>query len=162
MNLAPSLRSCGARLGALLLLLAMLLPAAPTSAADAGPSKESAVALLRGLLAVLQAQDYAKATTFFQMPPGLTPEVLQKEAAKFIERNEISATGIDTLVAKGKWGKLTETVEPARAQRFAEKFGVPVAECYGLTLGNAEAGFFWDGKQFKLIRCDDIGKLAPN
>lgn len=162
MTRVPVSRRGSVRLGVLGLAVWLLTIAGPLRAQQpAAPSKESAVTVLRGLLAALQAPDYAKAVTFFQIPPGLTAEVLQKEAARFIERREISGPGIDILAEKGKWGKLAETVEPARAQRFAEKFGVALDGCYGLTLGDAEAGFFWDGKQLKLIRCDDIGKLAP-
>ncbi len=160
MNLSGSLRFCGVRCGALVLvvLLALLLPA---GASAAEPTKAEAVGILRNLFSALLAQDYQKAVTFFQTPTGATPADLQKAVARLIELKEISAPGIDVLEAKGKWGKLNETVEPARAERFAAKFGVPAADCYGLTLGNAEAGFFWDGKQLKVIRCDDIGNLTP-
>jgi len=143
------------RIGARLLLAAWFC-SGTLHAAE--PTKAAAVEVLRGLLGALVAQDYGKAVTFFQMPPGATPEDLKKAASRLLELKEISAPGIEILDAKGKWGKLIDTVEPARAERFAGKFGVPVAECYGLTLGHAEAGFYWDGKQLKVIRCDDIGK----
>ena len=158
MSFPKFFRIRSARLGALILSLSGLLIAGRALAAE--PTKADAVTVLRGLFSALEAKDYAKAAAFLQNPPGLSPEVLQKEVAKFIERNEISAAGITVLDAKGKWGKLSEAVEPARAQRFADKFGVALEACYGLALGNAEAGFFWDGKQLRIIRCDDIGKLG--
>lgn len=152
------LRIRSARFAALILSVIGLFSAGRTLAAE--PTKADAVTLLRRLFAVLEAKDYVEAAAFLQSPKGISPEILQNEVAKFIERNEISADGIDILDAKGKWGKLSEVVEPARAQRFAGKFGVALEACYGLVLGNAEAGFFWDGKQFRIIRCDDIGKLG--
>jgi len=160
MTRVPVSRRGSVRPGVLGLVVFLLTVAGPLRAQQpAAPSKAEAVGILRGLFSVLEAKDYGKAIAYFQVPPGATPADLEKAAARFIELKEISAGGIAILEAKGKWGKLIETVEPARAERFAGKFGVPVAECYGLTLGNAEAGFFWDGRQLKLIRCDDIGKL---
>lgn len=49
-----------------------------------------------------------------------------------------------------------------RAKGWAERCKVELKDCYYLSLKNAEAGFYWDGKQFKIIRCDDIGKLAQD
>ncbi len=155
-------RAWGLRFGVLQVMLAVLLGMGGLRAVEPEPKKEAAVAVLQGLLAALEARDYPKALGFFQMPPKATPEELRKAASRLIELREISKAGIEVLENQGRWGKLAETLEPARAQRFAERFGVPVVQCYGLTLGNAEAGFYWDGQTLKVIRCDDIGKLESN
>ena len=78
---------------------------------------------------------------------------------KLIELNEISAKGIEILAAKGKWGKLAEVFEPERAAAWAEKFAVPVDQCYGFSLDKASVGFHWDGTELKLIRLNNVGKL---
>jgi hypothetical protein len=126
--------------------------------ADSKPSREAAVGLPRDLLQALEAKDYDKALTFLQVPPGLKPEDVKKELPKFLELKEISKKGIDILAKEGKWGKLDE-IFGDRAKKWAERGKVPLESCYGLGFKNAEAGFYWDGKQFKIIRCDDIGKL---
>jgi hypothetical protein len=127
---------------------------------NSGPTKEQAVLILRDLLAALEANDYDKAMTFLQVPPTARPDELRKQVARLLELKEISKRGIDILAMEGRWGKLDQAFDGQRAKRFAERAGVPLDSSYGLTLRNAEAGFYWDGKRFKIIRCDDIGKLG--
>jgi hypothetical protein len=124
------------------------------------PVKDNAVQVLRDALAALEAKDYDKAATFFKIPANATPEEIKQQLGRLLELQELSANGIDILAKDGKWGKLEEAFGVDRAQSMAERSGVPLESCYGLTLRNAEAGFYWDGKQFKIIRCDDIGKLS--
>jgi len=130
------------------------------SSASSEPSKENAVRVLRDALTALQAQDYDKAATFFKIPGNAQPEEIKKQLGRLLELQEISPAGIEILARDGKWGKLDEAFSPERAKNIAERAGVPLDSCYGLSLRNAEAGFYWDGKQFKIIRCDDIGKLS--
>ncbi len=135
------------------------------AAQAAEPTKEQAIAHLKGLLTALEAKDYDKAVTFFATPPGATPEQLKAEMPKLIEKREISAEGIEVLAAEGKWSKLADVAkpEPERAASWAKRFGVNPTECWAL-IGNAggEAAFHFDGTSLKLIRCDDIGKLKKN
>jgi hypothetical protein len=130
------------------------------STPSGAPTKEAAVKTLQDAAAALEAKDYDKAVVHFHVPPGATPEQFKTAAPGMVENREISKQGVEILAAQGKWGKLEEVLPKDRAQRYAERSGVPLAECYGLTHGDAETGFYWDGRQFKLIRCDDVGKLA--
>ena len=127
-------------------------------AAAAGPTKEAAVQTLRSLQAALDAKDYDKAINFIQIPPDAKAEDIKAALARIPELQELSSQGIDILAEKGKWGKLTE-VYGERGSRFAERMKVSAEDSYGLSYQSAEAGFYWDGKQFKLVRIDDIGKL---
>ena len=135
-------------------------PAEGATTTTAGPVKESAVRVLQDALAALEARDYAKAATFFRVPPSSDLEDVKKQLARLLELRELSQNGIDILARDGKWGKLDQAFSADRAKYMAERAGVPLDACYGLSLRNAEAGFYWDGKQFKIIRCDDIGKLG--
>jgi hypothetical protein len=128
----------------------------------AEPTKEQAVAHLKGLLTALEAKDYDKALTFFVPPPTATPEQIRTGLAKLIEQSEISAEGIEVLAAEGKWGKLADVVKPESAASWTKRFGVNPAECWGLITDPGEAAFHFDGTSLKLIRCDDIGKLKKN
>jgi hypothetical protein len=139
------------------LALAGVLLTAGVALAD--PTKENAVKALNDFLAALEGKDYKKAGTFLQGTDKAPAAKLEKELSALLERKEISKKGIEILAAKGKWGKLTEVFDADKAKRMAERFKVDAAACYGLALGNAEAGFHWDGKRFTLIRVDDIGKL---
>jgi hypothetical protein len=127
---------------------------------SAEPTKDNAVQTLRDALAALDAKDYDKATTFFKVPANATSEDIKRQLGRLVELQELSVKGIDILARDGKWGKLEEVFGADRAKNMVERAGVPVDSCYGMNLRNAEAGFYWDGKQFKIIRCDDIGKLS--
>jgi hypothetical protein len=142
------------------IMLSLWLGAPAARAAE--PTKEQAIAHLKGLLTALEAKDYDKAGTFFVIPPGATPEQLKAELPKVIEQRELSAEGIEVLAAEGKWTKLADVAKPEteRAASWAKRFGVNPTECWAL-MGDkgGEAAFHFDGTSLKLIRCDDIGKL---
>ena len=112
---------------AILLSLWWGAPAAQASE----PTKEQAVAHLKGLLTALEAKDYDKAVTFFATPPGATPEQLKAEMPKLIEKREISAEGIEVLAAEGKWSKLADVAKPEteRAASWAKRFEIGRASC---------------------------------
>lgn len=124
------------------------------------PVKDNAVQVLRDALSALETKDYDKASKFFKIPANASSEEIKKQLGRLLELQEISEKGIDILAKDGKWGKLEEVFGADRAKNIAERAGVPLDSCYALTLRNAEAGFYWDGKDFKIIRCDDIGKLS--
>ena len=130
-----------------------------TGGPNTGPTKEAAVQLLRSFLAAVEAKDYSKAAAMIQTSSQVPPAEIEKALGRILELNEISARGIDILAERGKWGKLAEVYGADRASRLIARAGVPVDDCYGLNLENAEAGFYWNGKEFKLVRVDDIGKL---
>jgi hypothetical protein len=125
----------------------------PTASGSTSPTKDAAVQLLRALNSAIEAKDYSKAMGYVQGPAR------NEDFDRLVANQEISARGIDILAEKGKWGKLTEVFDSTRASGWADRVKVPVDSCYGLNYQNAEAGFYLDGKQFKIIRCDDIGKL---
>ena len=133
-------------------------PTEPSQPAAGAPSKEAAIQHLKDLNAALEAKDYKKAVTFMAPFPGLPPEKMEEQIGKLHEIKEISAKGIDILAAKGKWGKLSE-VFPEKAERWAQKAGVAADQTWGFSYENAEVGMHWDGKSFKIIRLDDVGKL---
>ncbi|MGB7951196.1 MAG: hypothetical protein WCH75_26240, partial [Candidatus Binatia bacterium] len=110
---------------------------------DSGPTREQAVRVLRELLVALETKNYDKAITFMQVPTGADQEKLKQQLARLIELQEISSRGIDILSRNGRWGKLDQVFERSRAKRFAERAGVALNASYGLTLKNAEAGFYW-------------------
>ncbi|MBA3500305.1 MAG: hypothetical protein M4D80_26300 [Myxococcota bacterium] len=139
-------------------------PVADKRAPVAGaPTKQAAIQHLRDVLAALEAKDWNKAVTYFAFPANERPRGAEAAFGKLIELKEISAKGIDVLAAKGKWGKLVEVFEPEKAAHFADKFKVPLADCYGFSVesatANASVGFYWDGKELKLIRLNNVGKL---
>jgi hypothetical protein len=144
------------------IVLSLWLGAPAVQAAE--PTKEQAIAHLKGLLTALEAKDYDKAATFFVVPPGATPEQLKEAMTALIEKREISAEGIEVLAAEGKWSKLADVAKPEteRAASWAKRSGVNPTECWALMGAPGEAAFHFDGTSLKLIRCDDIGKLKKN
>jgi len=114
--------------------------------------------VLREIHASLDAKNYSAAATSLVTFPGMTDEQMQKAAAGFIQKREISAGGIDILEAKGRYGPLLE-VFPDRGANLAKRAGVDAAACYAMSLENAEVAAHWDGQAFRLIRLDDVGKL---
>jgi hypothetical protein len=139
-------------------------PTEPDKPAATGtPTKEAGIARLKETLAALEAKDYTKAAGFFVLPAGVPADKIAGELGRLLELKEISAPGIEILATKGKWGKLAEVFEPERAQRWAEKSGVAVDQCWGFSAegsgANASVGFHYDGKELKLIRLNNVGKL---
>jgi hypothetical protein len=128
-------------------------------ATSASATKEGAVMALQEAAAALDAKDYDKALEYFHIPPGATPEKFKEAAPGMVEKQEISKDGVEVLASKGNWGPLAEVFTPERAKSMAERAGVPEDQCYGLTHENAEAGFHWNGQDFKIIRCNNVGKL---
>lgn len=132
-------------------------------AATGTPTKEAGIARLEEVLAALEAKDYTKAAGFFVLPAGVPADKLAPELARLLELQEISAAGIAVLAKTGTWGKLAEVIEPERAARLAEKSGVAVDQCWGFSAesngAKASVGFHYDGKELKLIRLNNVGKL---
>jgi len=149
-------------LGLRLVLFALLLAAAcggeEFTIPREEPTKGDLVAVLREIHASLDAKNYSAAATLLVTFPGMTDEKMQKAAAGFIPKKEISAGGIDILEAKGRYGPLLE-VFPNHGTRLAKNAGVDAAECYAMSLEDAQVAAHWDGRAFRLIRLDDVGKL---
>lgn len=125
---------------------------------DAEPVKEDILAVLRELNAALDKSDYALAVTFMQPFPDMTSDEMSEALARFQELREISAEGIGVLAEKGAFGPLLE-IFPDRGKGFAERAGVDPDSCHALALQGAEVAGHWDGRVFRLIRLDDVGKL---
>ncbi len=126
---------------------------------NADPSKELLIQKLEELNGYLVAGDYEKAKTLFILPADLGDEVIIGIMKKLIEQQEISADGIKILSKKGTYGKLV-TVFPEKGKMRAEKNNLNPHECYGLKYQSAEVMAYWNGKEFKLFRIDDIGKVT--
>ena len=122
------------------------------------PTKETIVSILYDLNTALSAKDYKKAAEFLQPIPNLTPKKLMSSLDSFQKNNEISEAGIAILAEKGKFGPLLE-IFPKSGVRFAKQAGVDAGKCYALGHNGAEVAAHWDGKDFLLIRLDDIVKL---
>jgi len=130
------------------------------STPSGGPTKEAAVKTLQDAAAALEGKDYDKALLYIHVPPNRTPEQFKTAGPGLIEKQEISTKGVEILAVQGKWGKLDEVFPKERAQSMAERAGLPLEQCYGLTHGDAQAGFHWNGQQFKIMHLDDVGKLT--
>jgi len=128
----------------------------------AAQSREQAVSTLRQFLGALRSRDYERAAGFVHAPPGSPVEA--EELAKLVANREISKEGIDILSLHGRWERLDSVLFfrpfPPRAKEIAARAGVPIARGYWLALDGAEAGFYWTGDRFEIIRCDDIGMLG--
>ncbi|MBI5502275.1 MAG: hypothetical protein HY907_18675 [Deltaproteobacteria bacterium] len=128
----------------------------------AGPSREEAQKILRGVLDALERQDYDGALAQFHVPSTLQAAEAKTALAGFIARGEISGPGLEVLFEHGKWGRLTDVVGREKAARFAERVQRPVDALWGY-FGPDEKGLaiFLLGKTLELVRIDDIGTLGP-
>jgi len=52
------------------------------------------------------------------------------------------------------------TVFPERGAHWAERVKVDPTQCYALSAGSAEVAAHWDGARFRLLRVDDLNKIA--
>jgi hypothetical protein len=129
---------------------------APAPAAKAAPTKADVIAVLRTVLPLLEQEKYDDAAAHFRMPKGAQAKAL----SSLIRLNEISAAGIDHIEKHGKFGKADEVFKPERAAYFAKKMGADASKCYGLHLDSAEVVAEWDGNSLKLVRLNNVGKLA--
>ena len=129
----------------------------PSTASSA--TKEGADLVLQEFADALAAKDYDKALTYFYVPPGATAEAFKAKAPEMVAKQAVSKEGVEILGSQGKWGKLAEVIPEEQANALAERAKVPVDQCYGLSHGEAEAGFHWSGQGFKVIHCINVGKL---
>ena len=131
-------------------------------AAESKPTKQQLVDDLKSLFPLLKQKEYSKAADFFVLPPNFKPEMLDG----FIERGEISVEGIQELERAAEFGLAKERFGDERADHFASRASVDVNSVYGFNHESgdvaAEVLAVWDGKNFKLIRLDDVGKLLPS
>ncbi len=130
----------------------------PEGAGAAEPTKAALVAVLRDVLQALEAGDADAAVPHFILPEGMSAEKARAGVGGFLEKREISGAGIDRLEKDGRYGTLKE-VFAERGESWAERAGADLGKCYALSLDGAEVAALWDGKAFKLIRLDDVGKL---
>jgi hypothetical protein len=143
---------------ALAVTILLILAATAQSDAPPAPGKEQAVQHLRAFFAALDARDFDTAATFLKTPPNTTAAELKRMMTRMLEQREITREGLEVFIPRATWGKLAD-VQPDKAEAWAKKFEVPVDECWGLIYEKAQAAFYFDGKQLKIIRCNDIGKL---
>lgn len=120
------------------------------------PSKEAIVTLLREFHQALEESDYERAKDLVQPFPHISDAEMIKRLPRLAR--EVTATGIEILAARGKFGKLLD-VFPRRGENFANKAGVDAEECFALSFRPAEVAVYWGGDRPRLIRVDDIGKL---
>ncbi len=124
------------------------------------PSKKLMLDSLSVLLHHIENEHYEQAKARVYVPEDFP-------AAKFkdtIERRELSANGIGVMRKIGKYGTAKEVFGATRAQFLCERVQVPVDDCFGVIAvadAQGETLAHWKGDQFKFLRADDIGKLAP-
>lgn len=138
-------------------------PSASASAPslEATPSKEAALSVLMALARAIEAGKVEEASVLVILPTGMPPEEIGPELQKSLERGEISVSGVEKLGKLGSFGTAREIFED-RADNWAKKAGVDPEQCWAFSFQEAEAVLFWDGKTFKAIRFDDIGKLTAD
>ncbi len=108
----------------------------------------------------LEKGDFGSASAYFVVPPNFKPEMLDG----LIRLREISAAGVQQLAKEAKFGTGNEVFGAERTKQIADRAGVGTSNLYGFyhrtDEATAEVLAVWDGKGFKLIRLDDVGKLV--
>ncbi len=122
------------------------------------PTKDEVIEVLRKVADALEAKDYDLAAAHFIEYPNMTPEAMKTALAGFLEKREISKAGVEILAAKGKFGPLAE-VFPEAGARWAEKAGVPLDNCWGISWGDAQVAVAKEAGDPLIFRLDDVGKL---
>jgi hypothetical protein len=130
-----------------------------TEITNPDPSKDLLIQKLDELNGFLAAADYDKAKALFILPAEISDDVITGMMKKLIEQQEISADGIKIISKKGTFGKVAD-IFPEKGKMRAEKNKLNPDECYGIKYQTAEVMAHWDGKEFKLFRIDDIGKVT--
>jgi len=123
-----------------------------------GATKAALIQTLRDLYGELKAENYEAAAKFVLMPPGVSPTELKEVIREFSE------PGIARLEKEAELKTATEAFGAKRATRLANRMGADASKCFGFNheVGDqaAEVMAQWDGTQFKLVRFDDIAKIA--
>ncbi len=125
--------------------------------------KAGAVAVLEGVLAKIESKSYSDLEAVMAAPKGREAELagmLEKMAPSLIEKKEISAEGIKVMADKGKYGTLAEVL-PDRVESWSKRFGVKGDDCRAFSHENAQAAFCKMDGVWKIIRLNNLGKLAP-
>jgi len=124
------------------------------------PSKELMISALRELYSLLEAKNYESAVSLFIEIEGVSQEELQTDLSSFIEKKEISASGIDILENKAVFGKVVD-LYGEKGKREIEKKNLNSKKCYGLFIPGTiiEVMALWDKTSFKFFRMDNVGKL---
>ncbi len=125
------------------------------------PNKATLIQSLNQVLDSLEKRDFQAASQHFVLPNNFRPEMLDG----LVQKNEISREGIKLLEQNASFNTASEAFGDERASYFADKSDVDVNQCYGFnhqtSSATAEVIGWWNGKGFKLIRLDDVGKLEP-
>ena len=122
------------------------------------PTKDKALEVLRPFFNALLARDFDTAMKLV-LAPGDRAEAARKELKDLITDRHISAKGIAALARTGKWGRLDELFSKNQVESMTLDGKIKVDSCFGLAIEGVGAGFYWDGKQLKILRCVDIGLL---
>lgn len=125
-----------------------------------GATREQAVQLLNQFLQALEERNHGSAIALLKLPPLADLNAVRQSLEGFLQNGEISHGGIGILTTRGKWGPLAQVVGQERADEIARRAEVPVEACYGFAFEEAEAAFHWDGRQFRIIRCNNVGQLS--
>lgn len=131
---------------------------------SAVPTKEKAVETLREFLAAYKAGNTKKMKSLVKPPPHWE----RKSEIYYFNYLRLSrldaqklAVAINTLAAKGKWGKSTAIHKAIGGlERCVDNLDVSLDNCYTL-LYNEDSGidFHWDGTKLLIIRFDDVGDI---
>ncbi len=137
------------------------------------PSKTAMVQSLTTLFQSLQKRDFETAKQYVVLPEIFKPEMFDEFVKRsppmldgMISRQEFSLAGVTCLENEAKFGTAAEVFGTERAKFFAGKAGREVSECFGFnhetSTGTGEVIAHWNGKLFKLVRLDDVGKISPS
>ena len=138
------------------------LPTTISAAHQDQPTKEKLIVTLRQLVENLEKSDYSAASKLVVLPGEMNAQQLEEAFSTMIARREISRSGIARLDADAKFGTAIEVFGKERANYFADRSKVPLDSLFGFNFEGAEALATWQNGRFKMIRFDDIGKLAAD
>ncbi|MCI5055078.1 MAG: hypothetical protein MRY83_03160 [Flavobacteriales bacterium] len=122
------------------------------------PSKEIMIDQLYEVFEALDKKEFSQATKHFLIPESVGEQKAMQALSTFIEKKEISNSGIKVLAEHGEYGPL-ELVFPERGKAKADRAGVDIKKCYGYRYQEANVMGLWESGKFKFFRMDDLGKI---
>jgi tetratricopeptide (TPR) repeat protein len=145
----------------LVIALALTCFANVSWAQDNPPTKADLIKTLESLYPLLAAEKYEDAMDHFALPEG----VKSSELAPILERRELSAAGIEVLKNNAKLDTGSALYGEDRVKQILERMGLDAGTAtYGFkhqaNQSTGEVLGVWKEGKFKLVRLDDVGKLA--
>jgi hypothetical protein len=123
------------------------------------PKKEQAITALTAFAEAVERQDFDAATPHLRVPKDVPIDDVKESLREALAAQEISVAGVKRLAAEGTWGKYAD-VFPENERVDLAPLDVPASSAWGLRLGDAQVGLYWDGAQFLIFRCSGVGSVA--